>query len=87
MTAQEIKQLRDEEIIGFHRRLPAFKAKRMDWRRFPILTQRRRIPAPRLSVLPKLEDSLPENAWQRTERLLSEYIDPDMITTNFPCVA
>ncbi|MCA1600931.1 MAG: type IV secretory system conjugative DNA transfer family protein [Acidobacteria bacterium] len=44
LTAQEIKQLKDEEIIGFHRRLPAFKAKRMDWRRFPILTQRQSIP-------------------------------------------
>ena len=80
MTAQEIKQLRDDEIIGFHRRLPAFKAKRMDWRRFPILTQRQCIPAPRLSVLPTLEDSLPENAWQRAQQLAPSYIDPDMIT-------
>jgi type IV secretion system protein VirD4 len=30
MTAQEIKQLRDEDIIGFHRRLPPFIAMRMD---------------------------------------------------------
>lgn len=79
MTAQEIKQLKDEEIIGFHRRLPAFKAKRMDWRRFPILTQRQHIPAPSLSALPQLEDSLPSTAWQKTEQLPSEYIDPDMI--------
>jgi hypothetical protein len=79
MTAQEIKQLRDEEILGFHRRLPAFKAKRMDWRRFPILAQRQRIPSLQLSALPQFEDSLPENAWQRTEQLPSEYIDPDMI--------
>lgn len=82
MTAQEIKQLRDEEIIGFHRRLPAFKAKRMDWRHFPILTQRQHIPAPRLSALPKLEDSLPENAWQRAQQLASSYIDPDMVTSD-----
>jgi type IV secretory pathway TraG/TraD family ATPase VirD4 len=75
LTAQEIKQLTDEEIIGFHRHLPAFKAKRMDWRRFPILTQRQRIPAPRLSALPKLKDSLPESAWQKTEQLASSYID------------
>jgi type IV secretion system protein VirD4 len=79
LTAQEIKQLKDEEIIGFHRRLPAFKAKRMDWRRFPILTQRQCIPAPRLSTLPKVENSLHENAWQRTEQFSSPYIDPDMI--------
>ncbi len=30
MTAWEIKQMEDEEIIGFHRKLPPFKAKRMD---------------------------------------------------------
>jgi hypothetical protein len=49
----------------------------MDWRRFPSLTQRRSIPAPRLSALPQLEDSLHENAWPRTEQLASPYIDPD----------
>ena len=75
LTAQEIKQLRDEDILGFHRRLPPFQAKRMDWRRFPILTQRQRMPAPRLSILPQLEDA----AWQRTEHLPYEYIDPDMV--------
>src|SRR3989440_1079694 len=32
MTAQEIMQLRDEEIICFHRRLPPFRINRMDWR-------------------------------------------------------
>src|ERR687892_1636768 len=46
MTAQEIKQLRDDQIIGFHRRLPAFQAKRMDWRYFPQLAKRRNIPPP-----------------------------------------
>ncbi len=38
MTAWEIKQLKDEEIIGFHRLLPPFKAKRMDWRQSELLT-------------------------------------------------
>jgi hypothetical protein len=55
------------------------RLKRMDWRRFPILTQRRSIPAPRLSALPQLEDSLHENVLQRTEQFPSEYIDPDSI--------
>ena len=49
MTAGEIKQMRDEDILGFHRRLPSFKGKRMDWRRFPHLVQRQRIAAPPLS--------------------------------------
>jgi type IV secretory pathway TraG/TraD family ATPase VirD4 len=34
LTAQEIKRMKDEDIIGFHRRLYPFQAKRMDWRRF-----------------------------------------------------
>ena len=37
LTAGEIKQMRDEDILGFHRRLPPFTARRMDWRRFSIL--------------------------------------------------
>ena len=79
MPSQDIKQLGDDDIIGFHRHLPPLRLKRMDWRRFPILTQRQRIPAPRLSALPQLEDSLHENAWQSTEQLASPYIDPDKI--------
>jgi hypothetical protein len=59
MTAQEIKQLADEEIIGFHRLLPPFRAKRMDWRQYPILVQRRAIHPPQLATLPKLHDQLP----------------------------
>src|SRR5205814_2062875 len=43
LTAQEIMQLKDEEIICFHRRLPPFKISRMDWRQYPILAQRRNI--------------------------------------------
>jgi type IV secretory pathway TraG/TraD family ATPase VirD4 len=37
MTAQEIKQLPDDQIIGFHRQLPSFLETRMDWRHFPLL--------------------------------------------------
>jgi hypothetical protein len=51
----------------------------MYWKRFPILAQRQAMPPPQLSALPQLEDSLHENAWQKTEQLASLYIDPDMI--------
>ncbi len=74
MPSQDIKQLGDEDITGFHRHLPPLRLKRMDWRRFPNLTQRQRIPAPMLSALPQLEDSLHENAWQSTEQLASSYM-------------
>src|SRR5437588_13052929 len=56
LTAQEIMQLRDEEIICFHRRLPPFKISRMDWRKHPTFTQRQSIPSPQLVALPSIAD-------------------------------
>jgi type IV secretion system protein VirD4 len=72
LTAQEIKRMRDEDIIGFHRRLYPFQAKRMDWRGFPLLTQRQRILAPELTALPQPAD----HEWKKPS---SGYIDPDSI--------
>ncbi len=51
LTAQEILQLPDEEIIGFHRHLPPFRMHRTDWQGHKLLLQRRGIPPP---ILPKL---------------------------------
>lgn len=78
MTAQEIKQLKDDDIIAFHRRLPPFKAKRIDWRSFPILERRQAIPPPNLSPLPQLEGRLRVAPEQRTEQFSNGYFDPDM---------
>jgi type IV secretion system protein VirD4 len=57
MTAQDIKQMEDEAVLGFHRHLPPFRIKRMDWRAFSLLQQRRSIPPPPLSPLPALDTS------------------------------
>ena len=76
LTAQDIMQLRDEEIICFHRRLPPFKISRMDWRQHPILKQRHSIPAPEVQTLPQIAD-LPTEISQ-TFRFPHGYIDPDM---------
>jgi type IV secretory pathway TraG/TraD family ATPase VirD4 len=75
LASQDIAQLKDTQIIGFHRHYPPFRAKRMDWRRFPSLTQRQAVPAPTLSPLPPL-GSLPTVVWQR-KRGTPKYIDPD----------
>jgi type IV secretory pathway TraG/TraD family ATPase VirD4 len=75
LTAQEIKQLGDEDVIGFHRRLPPFQVKRVDWRCFGELEKRRRLAAPRLPVLSRLS----ETAWRRNELVVSPYFDPDMV--------
>jgi type IV secretory pathway TraG/TraD family ATPase VirD4 len=46
MTAGEIMQMRDEVIIVFHRRLPPMRLKRMDWRRYSLLADRRPLLTP-----------------------------------------
>jgi type IV secretion system protein VirD4 len=79
MTAQEIKQLRDEEIIGFHRRLPPFKATRLDWRNFPLLVQRKHIPPPQLSALPPLEEKPLDRAGQKPEPVSSWQLTPNLL--------
>ena len=77
MTAQEIKQMPDEQIIGFHRQLPPFLATRMDWRRFPFLRERQAIPPPVRSPLPELTETLPTLTPQSNGHL-NGYLDPDM---------
>jgi len=59
MTAQEVKQLSDQDILGFYSNRPPFKARRMDWRAYELLRQRRGLPPPPLLALPGLKDSLP----------------------------
>jgi type IV secretion system protein VirD4 len=74
-TAQDIQQLRDEEIIGFHRNLPPLQLTRMDWQHHRFLTQRRTMPPPTLTVLPPLSDlELREAA-----SLGTTLVDPDRL--------
>ena len=76
LAAQEILQLKDEEIIGFHRNLPPLKMKRIDWRTYPLFKQRRNIPAPQLSSLPDLAE-IPLRQGQK--HVSDAYIDPDAL--------
>ena len=74
LTAREISELSDTDIIGFHRRLPPFRARRMDWRHFPELVRRRATTPPSLSTLPPIRPQIPG---ERQARLSRPYIDPD----------
>jgi type IV secretion system protein VirD4 len=76
MTAQEIKQLPDEDIIGFHRQLPPFLATRMDWRHVPVLRERQAMPPPALSPLPALAEPLPQLTLGNGQ--LQGFINPDL---------
>jgi len=79
LTAQDILQLRDEEIIGFHRRLPPFKIFRADWRRHPVLSKRQGLPTPTLPTLPEIADIPVIKVTDQAVHFPGGYIDPDMI--------
>jgi hypothetical protein len=51
MTVQDISELSETDIIGIHRNLKPFRAKRMDWRQFPNLVARTKLPPPALARL------------------------------------
>ena len=54
MTANQIKQMEDFDIIVFHHNLPPFKARRMNWLEHPVLRDRQAKAPPTLSQLPAL---------------------------------
>jgi type IV secretory pathway TraG/TraD family ATPase VirD4 len=54
MTANQIKQMDDSDIIVFHHNLPPFRARRMSWLEHPILRNRQAKKPPALSPLPPL---------------------------------
>ena len=76
MTAGDIKQMGDEEVVGFHRNLPPMKLTRMDWRYHSQLVQRQNLPAPKLEALPPLTDLQLRYTDPLTD---DELIDPDEV--------
>jgi type IV secretory pathway TraG/TraD family ATPase VirD4 len=56
LSIQEITQLKDTDVLVWHRAYKPLKLKRMDWRAFPLLMQRRNISPPALQPLPPITD-------------------------------
>jgi type IV secretory pathway TraG/TraD family ATPase VirD4 len=54
MTANQIKQMEDFDVIVFHHNLPPFRAHRMNWLEHPVLRARQAQTPPKLSALPRL---------------------------------
>jgi type IV secretory pathway TraG/TraD family ATPase VirD4 len=54
MTANEIKQMDDWDVIVFHHNLPPFRARRMNWLEHSVLRERQAKQPPILSPLPPL---------------------------------
>ena len=77
LTARDINELDQDEIIAFFSNRKPIRAKRMDWRGFPILKKRRAISPPLLKPLPKLDYNFFNSVEQKPEETYNEYINPD----------
>jgi type IV secretory pathway TraG/TraD family ATPase VirD4 len=56
LSTQEITQLKDTDVLVWHRDYKPMKLKRMDWRAFTLLRERRNISPPALQPLPPITD-------------------------------
>jgi type IV secretion system protein VirD4 len=74
MTANQIKQMQDSDILVFHHNLPAFRARRMNWLEHPVLRERQAMRPPALSPLPPLT-RLELRSLQTTP--FDAFVDPD----------
>jgi type IV secretory pathway TraG/TraD family ATPase VirD4 len=55
LTAQQIMQMPDGEVLLFHRNLPPIRGLRMDWREHAELALRHNLPTPTVPALPPLQ--------------------------------
>ena len=77
LTARDINELDEDEIIAFYHNRKPMRAKRMDWRAFPLLIKRRAIAAPPLKPLPQVDYQIFNTFGQKPEETYNEYINPD----------
>ena len=73
LTAQEISELDETQIIGFHHNLKPFLAKRMDWRDYPHLSKLRNIKPPPVAPLEETKTRLPEIEQPRFDDIAERY--------------
>jgi type IV secretion system protein VirD4 len=72
MTANEIKQMEDFDVIVFHHNLPPFRARRMNWLEHQVLRDRQALMPPALSDLPPLTPvELRSNSTPNAEELMN----------------
>ena len=75
LTAWDIQRMGDTDTIGFHRDIPPFRAKRMNYLNFPELVRRSRIEPPGVHTLPDAADILDLTEQAPTETQV--FFDPD----------
>jgi type IV secretory pathway TraG/TraD family ATPase VirD4 len=77
LTTRDSSALDLDDVIAFFSNRKPIRAKRMDWRAFPLLRQRRAIPPSTLSPLPVLSESPPPSPYRRDRGWPPTSIDPD----------
>jgi type IV secretory pathway TraG/TraD family ATPase VirD4 len=77
LSAQDIRKMGNDEVLIFHSNLTPIRTKRMDFRRFPELVERMRIPAPPLRALPPLPEQSIIRFGQGTGESHAEFVNPD----------
>jgi type IV secretion system protein VirD4 len=73
LTAQAIMQMKDEQILLFHRRLPPLRAHRVSWIGNSLFEKRRKIPPPQLLAIPECEVSLNTQAHIQHDGYVNPY--------------
>jgi hypothetical protein len=79
LTPRDINELDPEDIIGFFFNRKPFRARRMDWRKFPELIKRRSLPPPLVHPLPEVSEILLPSHRTREGSWPAAAIDPDAI--------
>ena len=84
MTAQEIMLLDNTDIVGFRSGFRWFRARRMEWWRFPLLAKRQAITPPPLPLLPPLTPREPQKAEHTPQPATSWRLEPELIRRGRP---
>jgi type IV secretory pathway TraG/TraD family ATPase VirD4 len=77
LTEQDIRKMGNDEVFVFHSNLTQIRTKRMDFRRFPHLLERKHIPAPNLPALEPVQSQLPHGFAVGDEVLQPEFVNPE----------
>jgi type IV secretion system protein VirD4 len=75
VTPEELMGLKDEETMCFRRGLKPFYARRLDWRRFPLLATRHSMPTSPISVPAQASSRALTTLWEA--KYPASFVDPD----------
>jgi type IV secretory pathway TraG/TraD family ATPase VirD4 len=77
LSADQVRLIDEDEVLGFLPGIRPFLARRMNWHRFPVLEKRSAIAPPPLPLLPALPDPLPVVTATATATTTAEESEPD----------